>query len=139
MSTIFTKIVKREIPAHIVYEDDDVLAFLDIAQVTKGHTLVIPKVTTPDIYQIDPELLLKVTLVAQKVAKAIQKAFNPPGINVIHNAGEAAGQTVYHFHYHVIPRYESNEDFKITYRNNMDKLNQTEYEKRAHLIKEALL
>lgn len=139
MSTIFTKIVKREIPAHIVYEDDDVLAFLDIAQVTKGHTLVIPKVATPDIYQIDPEVLLKVTLVAQKVAKAIQKAFNPPGINVIHNAGEAAGQTVYHFHYHIIPRYENNEDFKITYRNNMDKLNQAEYEKRAHLIKEALL
>ncbi|MFU8792562.1 MAG: HIT family protein [Acholeplasmataceae bacterium] len=139
MSTIFTKIVKREIPAHIVYEDDDVLAFLDIAQVTKGHTLVIPKNATPDIYNIDPELLLKVTLVAQKVAKAIQKAFNPPGINVIHNAGEAAGQTVYHFHYHIIPRYEHNEDFKITYRNNMDKLNQTEYEKRAHLIKEALL
>lgn len=138
MSTIFNKIVRREIPAHIVYEDDDVIAFLDIAQVTKGHTLVIPKITVPDIYQIDPEMLTKVTLVAQKVAKAVQKSFNPPGINVIHNAGEAAGQTVFHFHYHIIPRYDNNEDFKITYRNNMDKLNEEEYKKRANLIIEAL-
>jgi histidine triad (HIT) family protein len=138
MSTIFTKIAKREIPAHIVYEDDDVIAFLDIAQLTKGHTLVVPKVPLPDIYSLSDELGAKLMLATMKVSRAVQKAFNPDGLNVINNNGEAAKQTVFHFHFHIIPRY-LDDDFKISYRNNMDKMTKEEYEKRANLIKEALL
>jgi histidine triad (HIT) family protein len=138
MSTIFSKIAKREIPAHIVYEDDDVIAFLDIAQLTKGHTLVVPKAPLPDIYSLSDELGAKLMLAAMKVSKAVQKAFNPDGLNVINNNGVAANQTVFHFHFHIIPRYHD-DDFKISYRNNMDKMTPDEYEKRANLIKEALL
>lgn len=137
MPTVFSKIIAREIPAHIVYEDDDVIAFLDIAQVTKGHTLVVPKQPYPDIYSLPEELLLKSIAVTGKVTKALNKAFKPDGMNIVNNAGAAAGQTVFHFHFHLIPRYE-NDDFKITYRNNMDKLNKEEYKKRAELIKAAL-
>jgi len=137
MPTVFSKIISREIPAHIVYEDDDVIAFLDIAQVTKGHTLVCPKAPFPDIYSLPEDLLLKVTAVTAKVAKALNKAFSPDGMNIVNNAGAAAGQTVFHFHFHLIPRYE-NDDFKISYRNNMDKMNKEEYIRRAELITLAL-
>ena len=137
MPTVFSRIIKREIPAHIVYEDDLCIAFLDIAQLTKGHTLVIPKKVYPDIYSMPEDLLKHVMGVTQKVSDAIRKAFNPDGLNVINNNGEAARQTVFHFHFHVIPRYE-NDDFFITYRNNMDKMTEEEYIKRASLIKEAL-
>lgn len=137
MSTIFAKIAKREIPAHIVYEDDDVIAFLDIAQLTKGHTLVVPKAVYPDIYSLPEALGEKLMVATMKVAKAVQKAFQPDGLNVINNNGEAAKQTVFHFHFHIIPRY-LDDDFKISYRNNMDKMTPEEYEKRANLIKAAL-
>ena len=138
MTTVFSKIITREIPAHIVYEDDDVIAFLDIAQLTKGHTLVVPKTPLPDIYSLNDELGAKLMIATMKVSKAIQKAFNPDGLNVINNNGEAAKQTVFHFHFHVIPRY-LDDDFKISYRNNMDKMTKDEYEHRANLIKAALL
>ena len=87
MESVFTKIIKREIPAHIVYEDDFVIAFLDITQATKGHTLIVPKAQYETIFDMPEELSGKVLEVATKVAKAIQKAFQPAGLNILSNNG----------------------------------------------------
>jgi len=109
MSTIFNKIIKREIPAKIIYEDDDVIAFLDIAQNTKGHTLVIPKESTTSILTASEDVVTKVNLVAQKLAIDLVKIFDAKGVNILTNANEVAGQTVFHYHVHVIPRYTEDE------------------------------
>lgn len=109
MSTIFNKIIKREIPAKIIYEDDDVIAFLDIAQNTKGHTLVIPKESTTSILTASEDVVTKVNLVAQKLAIDLVKIFDAKGVNILTNANEVAGQTVFHYHVHVIPRYTKDE------------------------------
>lgn len=135
--TIFKKIINKEIPAYIIYEDDLVLSFLDISQTTKGHTLVIPKEIYENIFDIPEELFTHLMSVVQKVTKAINKAFKPAGINLVNNNGKDAGQTVFHYHFHIIPRYQ-NDNFKISFENNMNKLNSEEYKKRAELIKAAL-
>jgi len=138
MPTIFSKIIAREIPAHIVYEDELVIAFLDISQATKGHTLVVPKAEYSDIFDVPEELLLHVMRVAQKVSKAISIAFQPEGMNILSNNGAVAGQTVFHFHLHLIPRYQR-EEIKISLKNNMSDLNTNDYKERARFIKAALL
>ncbi|HBG33489.1 MAG TPA: diadenosine tetraphosphate hydrolase [Acholeplasmataceae bacterium] len=138
MPTIFSKIIAREIPAHIVYEDELVIAFLDISQATKGHTLVVPKAEYSDIFDVPEDLLLHVMRVAQKVSKAISIAFQPEGMNILSNNGAVAGQTVFHFHLHLIPRYQR-EEIKISLKNNMSDLNTNDYKERARFIKAALL
>jgi len=138
MPTIFSKIIAREIPAHIVYEDELVIAFLDILQATKGHTLVVPKTEYSDIFDVPEDVLLHVMRVAQKVSKAISIAFQPEGLNILSNNGAVAGQTVFHFHLHVIPRYQRDE-IKISLKNNMNDLNTNDYKERASFIKAALL
>ena len=138
MPTIFSKIIAREIPAHIVYEDELVIAFLDISQATKGHTLVVPKAEYSDIFDVPEDLLLHVMRVAQKVSKAISIAFQPEGMNILSNNGAVAGQTVFHFHLHLIPRYQR-EEIKISLKNNMNDLNTNDYKERARFIKAALL
>lgn len=102
---IFCKIVNHEIPSSIVYEDDDVLAFLDISQVTKGHTLVIPKKHYANFMECDLEVMKHVMEVAQKLAKQIMDATGAKGMNILSNVNEVAGQSVPHFHVHLIPRY----------------------------------
>lgn len=119
MDCIFCKIINREIPANIVYEDDDVLAFLDITQGTKGHTLVIPKKHSKNLLEVDQQSLDNVFRATQEVAKAIQKAFNPIGLNVLNNTDKPL-QSVFHFHVHVIPRYE-NDGVAISTNNNHGK------------------
>ncbi len=138
MKSIFTRIIEREIPAYIVYEDEKVIAFLDISQATKGHTLVVPKEAYPNLFEMPDELGSHVMNVSIKLAKAIKKAFNPLGLNLLNNNGEIAGQSVFHFHMHLIPRYENN-DIHIRFTNHMDELNQEEYKKRAEQITSALL
>ncbi|WP_215144946.1 HIT family protein [Exiguobacterium qingdaonense] len=108
---IFCKIVNNEIPAHKVYEDDKVLAFLDISQVTKGHTLVIPKEHFKNIYELPADVAADVFKRVPTIAKAIQRETGAIGMNVLSNAEEIAGQTVYHFHIHLIPRYGSEDGF----------------------------
>jgi histidine triad (HIT) family protein len=137
MSTIFEKIVNREIPAYIVYEDDLVISFLDISQVTPGHTLVVPKVAYENIFDIPDDLLSHVVKITKKLSIACKKAFNADGIYVLNNNGEAAGQTVFHFHFHVIPRY-INDDVSLRFVNHMNDVSQDEFKKRALMIKEAL-
>lgn len=102
---IFCKIIEKEIPAHIVYEDNDVLAFLDISQVTKGHTLVIPKKHVQNIYEIEEEATSLFKAVP-KVARALRDTFKPIGLNMINN-NDRPLQSVFHFHVHLIPRYEN--------------------------------
>ena len=114
MSTLFKKIIDRDIPSKIVYEDEDVLAFLDISQNTKGHTLIIPKEETESVLSATPELVAKVNITAQKIAQDLIKIFDAKGVNILSNSGEIAGQTVFHYHVHVIPRYDKEElVFKI--------------------------
>jgi histidine triad (HIT) family protein len=108
---IFCKIVNGDIPAAKVYEDEHVLAFLDISQVTKGHTLVIPKVHKENIFELTPDVASHVFTVVPKIANAIKKQFAPIGLNLLNNNGEQAGQTVFHYHVHLIPRYGKGDGF----------------------------
>jgi histidine triad (HIT) family protein len=108
---IFCKIIAGDIPSAKVYEDEDVFAFLDISQVTKGHTLVIPKTHTKDIYETNEELAAKVFSRVPKIANAIKKAFEPVGINILNNNEAPAGQSVFHLHIHLIPRYGKEDGF----------------------------
>ncbi|HCX3204782.1 TPA: HIT family protein [Staphylococcus aureus] len=108
--TIFGKILTGEIPSFKVYEDDYVYAFLDISQVTKGHTLLIPKKASVNIFETDEETMKHIGAALPKVANAIKRAFNPDGLNIIQNNGEFADQSVFHIHFHLIPRYENDID-----------------------------
>ena len=137
MPTIFSKIIAREIPAHFVYEDDLVVAFLDISQATKGHTLVVTKQLYATIFDVPEDVAAHLFSVATKLSKAIQKAFHVEALNVLSNNGELAGQTVFHFHIHLIPRYVK-EELSFQLKNNIGNLNANDYKERARLIKEAL-
>ena len=103
---IFCKIAAGEIPSHQVYEDDDVLAFLDINPINFGHTLVIPKQHHKDLLDTPPELAAKLMKVAQKVAPAAMKAVEADSFNLGVNNGTNAGQVVFHTHLHVMPRFK---------------------------------
>ncbi len=111
METIFSKILTREIPADIVYEDEKVLAFLDISPINPGHTLVIPKEYFKNIFDGNSETLSHMVRVGQKIAKALMETGLADGVNLIMNNGEAAGQIVRHSHLHVIPRRTGDEAF----------------------------
>ncbi|KRN88512.1 HIT family protein [Ligilactobacillus ceti] len=119
---IFCKIINGDIPSIKVYEDDVVLAFLDISQVTPGHTLVIPKKHVANIFEYDEDLAQAVFSRIPKIAKAIKDA-DPEikGLNILNNNGEVAYQTVFHSHIHLIPRYTDEDDFSMNFINNGDK------------------
>ena len=104
---IFCRIAKGEIPCAKIYEDDNVLAFLDLSPVHHGHTLVIPKNHYKDMLEVPAELGTAVFAALQKVAAAVMKAAGAQGFNVMQNNGLAAGQTVFHIHWHIIPRFEN--------------------------------
>ncbi len=103
---IFCKIVAGEIPSHKVYEDDDVLAFLDIAPTIQGHTLVIPKRHCPTLTETPPEILRKVAAVIPRVLAAVIEATDADGSNVLQSNGSCAGQVIWHVHFHLVPRHE---------------------------------
>ena len=107
---IFCKIISGDIPSCTIYEDEDFKVIMDIAPATKGHALVLPKSHFDNIYDIDPEVLGKAVKVAQKVIKHATKVLGCEGYNLLQNNGEVAGQTVFHFHMHLIPRYEHMQD-----------------------------
>ncbi|SES69804.1 histidine triad (HIT) family protein [Oceanobacillus limi] len=112
---IFCKIIEGEIPSAKVYEDDYVYAFLDISQVTKGHTLVIPKTHTKNIYETPAEVASELFARVPKIANAIRDAYNPVGINLLNNNEKAAYQSVFHLHIHLIPRYGENDGFSLNW------------------------
>lgn len=111
MNDIFDKIISREIPADIVYEDDMTIAFLDIRPVRKGHTLIVPKKECENIFDADPAVLAAMTITAQKIARAIMHTTEAKGVNLIMNNGHEAGQEVPHAHMHIIPRFARSEAF----------------------------
>ena len=120
---IFCRIIDGEIPCYKLYEDDDILAFLDISQVTKGHTLVIPKKHYDNFLTCPKELMNKVMDVAQRIGQVAIKIFGARGVNILTNCYEAAGQTVKHFHVHVIPRYKEEDGFMVEMKDNSQGLN----------------
>lgn len=116
---IFCKIINQEIPSYKVYEDDQIYAFLDITQVTKGHTLLVPKKHVTDIFDYEPALAGEVFAHLPKVARALEKTFPElQGLNIINNNKEVAYQSVFHSHIHLIPRYGKTDDFSIHFGNN---------------------
>ena len=110
---IFCKLANGDIPTNTIYEDADFRVIMDAAPATKGHALVLPKDHFADIYEIDPEVLGKAVQVGQKVIKHATKVLGCDGYNLLQNNGEAAGQTVFHFHLHLIPRYADMDNSKI--------------------------
>lgn len=106
---IFCKIANGVFGSATVYEDDDFRAVLDIAPAAKGHVLLLPKKHMANIFEIDPDTASKALGVASKIAAAQKKALNCDGVNLLQNNGEAAGQSVFHLHIHMIPRYNGDE------------------------------
>lgn len=102
---IFCKIINGELPSAKVYEDEHVYAFLDLSQVTKGHTLVIPKEHVKNIYETPSDVAKQLFARVPKIANAIRDAYQPKGLNILNNNEKAAEQSVFHLHLHLIPRY----------------------------------
>lgn len=129
---IFCKIANKEIPSNIVYENDLVMAILDVSPVSLGHVLIIPKKHAENIYDIKEEYLKEIILTAKKIALGYKKIFNINDVQLIHNAGKNAQQEVFHFHLHLIPRAEGdginlsipkNDSLKEKFAEFMDRIN----------------
>jgi histidine triad (HIT) family protein len=103
---IFCKILAGDLPARIVDEDERTIAFMDIAPATRGHALVIPRAHSTDLLSVEPEDLAAVALAAQRLTARAKERLGADGVNLLNSCGRAAWQTVFHFHVHVIPRYE---------------------------------
>lgn len=103
---IFCKIASGEIPSNTIFEDDNFRVILDLGPATKGHALVLPKAHYADLFEMPEETLAGAVNTGKKVAAMMKKTLKCDGLNLVQNNGEAAGQTVMHFHLHVIPRYE---------------------------------
>jgi len=104
-NNIFAKILRGELPKIAVYDDEHTLAFMDIMPAVEGHTLVIPKEPCESIFDVSPEAAAATIRTTQKVAGAVKKALNAPGVVIVQQNGAAAGQTIFHLHIHIIPRH----------------------------------
>ncbi len=133
---IFCKIVNGEVPSYKIYEDENVMAILDISQATKGHTLILSKKHYKNLYDIDEKLAGDIFRVVPKIANAIRDAFNPIGLNVLINT-EKPLQAVFHFHLHIIPRYYL-DGVDIDFINNQGNTSKDEYEEIKEKIIKAL-
>lgn len=120
MNNVFEKIIAREVPADILYEDNLVTAFLDIRPHSKGHTLVVPKKRFENIFDADEKTLGHMMSVAKKIAHALREVVDATAVNIIMNSGEDAGQEVFHAHLHVIPRHQKDGVFKRPKRTSYD-------------------
>lgn len=136
---IFCKIIDGEIPSAKVYEDDKVMAFLDMSQVTPGHTLVIPKKHVENVFDYDSDVSTDLAIRLPVIARAICEAYpESKGLNIVNNNGEVAYQSVFHSHWHLIPRYEKEEGFAMKFTNNQETYDQDEFNRRAELITEKI-
>lgn len=133
MECIFCKILNGEIPSYKLYEDDKILAFLDITQGTKGHTLVIPKTHVSNIYEIKEDLSGYIHSKIPMIARALKQTFNPIGLNIINN-NEKPLQSVFHYHVHLIPRYDD-DGVNISAPNNYGKITDDEFKNLVTNIK----
>ncbi|GAJ25206.1 histidine triad HIT nucleotide-binding protein [Liquorilactobacillus sucicola DSM 21376 = JCM 15457] len=133
---IFCKIIAGEIPSTTIYEDESVKAFLDISQTTPGHTLVVPKKHVADIFEYDTNLAATVFQRIPKIARAIKNSNTSiKGMNIVNNNGAIAYQSVFHSHFHLIPRYSEKDDFKMNFTDNSDKYKQEKLNHIAAQIK----
>ncbi len=106
---VFCKIVNGDIPSNTIYENSEFKVIMDISPATRGHVLILPKEHYKDIYDIDAETAGKLFQLAAVVARALKEVLNCDGLNILQNNGVIAGQTVFHFHMHLIPRYEGDD------------------------------
>lgn len=104
-NNIFAKILRGEVPSHTVYEDEATIAILDVMPQSDGHTLVIPKAPAENLFDLEPGMAQAVMRTGQRLALAVRRAFSPDGVTLMQFNGAEAGQTVFHFHLHVVPRY----------------------------------
>lgn len=114
---IFCKLANGVFETNTVYEDDSFRAIMDISPSAKGHVIILPKEHADNVFEIPEETVAKGFVVAKKIAGAVKKVTGCDGVNILQNNGEAAGQTVFHFHIHVIPRF-NDDDIKITWKPN---------------------
>ena len=133
MNCIFCKIISKDIPCHIVYEDDHSFAFLDARPINPGHTLVIPKKHSENLHSIEEADLKEVIATVQKIANAVREVTSASGINIGQNNGASAGQAVFHTHFHVIPR-NTKDGLKSWHRDNPDISNQGEIAERIQKL-----
>lgn len=105
-TNIFAKILRGEASAYSVYESDDCIAFLDVMPQSEGHTLVLPKAAAENLFDLEASIAATLMKTVQHVARGVRNAFNPDGIRLMQFNGTAAGQTVFHFHMHIVPCYE---------------------------------
>lgn len=110
---IFCKLANGEIPSNTLYEDDNFRVIFDLSPVSKGHALIIPKNHYRNIYDIEEGILSKAIVLAKKMVKVMSDEFNTDGFNIIQNNEEAGGQTVFHFHMHLVPRYRGDKAIKF--------------------------
>lgn len=137
---IFCQIVAGEQPSAKVYEDEYVYAFLDISQVTEGHTLIIPKMHVKDIYELPEDIAGKLFQPVPKIAQALKRAFNADGINLLNNNEITAGQSVFHIHIHLIPRFSRmNDGFGVKWMTRNHEFNRAQLQQIAEKISNQLI
>ena len=107
---IFCKIINGEIPSHVLYEDEQFKVILDVNPATKGHALILPKEHYANLYELPEETAADAMKLAQRMMRKMTEKLDCDGFNIVQNNGEAAGQTVFHFHMHLIPRYKNDGD-----------------------------
>ncbi|MDO4322993.1 MAG: HIT family protein [Lachnospiraceae bacterium] len=112
---IFCKIANGEIPSATLYEDEDFRVILDLGPASKGHALILPKKHAANLFELPDETASKAIVLAKKVASTLKEGLHADGVNLVQNNGEAAGQTVFHFHMHIIPRYQ-NDTVNVTWK-----------------------
>jgi len=132
---IFCKIIEGKIPCNKVYENKDVLAFLDMSPVNRGHVLIVPKKHSETLLDTDEQVLCKIIKATKKISNGVMKAVNANGINIIVNNFKAAGQIVPHMHMHIVPRFSSD---GFTYTEPKKKFSESEMQKVAENIRKAL-
>ncbi len=109
---IFCKIIKGDIPSTVLYEDEEFKVIFDVSPATKGHVLILPKKHYANVFEMPEDVAGRVFILAKKIAGILKEKTNCDGVNIVQNNGEAAGQTVFHFHMHVIPRYKGDDALK---------------------------
>ena len=135
---IFCNIINGELPSAKVYEDEHVYAFLDLSQVTKGHTVIVPKTDTKNIYETPPEVAKELFARVPIIANAIKKTYSPLGMNVLNNNEAPAEQSVFHLHLHLIPRYGEGDGYTPNWTVHTDEYTSEELQNIAQEIKAAI-
>lgn len=123
LDCVFCKIVSGDIPSYKIFEDEDVLAFLDVAPVSKGHALVVSKKHYDNFLSTPKDIMHKVMDVAQRIGQIQVQMMNAKGVNILSNCYKEAGQSVFHFHVHVIPRYSKHDNFILEMKGHDENLN----------------